>query len=49
MGDNADEDADAIEVPVAVENGGNSDNRYDNQDRGVGCGQGQRDFQYNRG
>ena len=30
-------------------NGGNSDNWYDNQDRGAGHGQGQRDFQYNRG
>ena len=30
-------------------NGGNSDNWYDQQDRGTGCGQAQRDFQYNRG
>ena len=30
-------------------NGGNSDNRYDNQDRGAGHSQGQREFQYNRG
>ena len=30
-------------------NGGNSDNRYDHQDRGAGCSQIQRDFQYNRG
>ena len=30
-------------------NGENSDNRYDNQDRGAECGQGQWDFQYNRG
>ena len=30
-------------------NGGNSDNRYDNQDRGASRGQGQQDFQYNRG
>ena len=28
---------------------GNSDNRYDNQDRAAGHGQLQRDFQYNRG
>ena len=28
-------------------NGGNSNNRYDNQERGAGRGQGQRDFQYN--
>ena len=30
-------------------NRGNSNNRYDNQERGAGHGQGQRDFQYNRG
>ena len=30
-------------------NGGNSDNRYDNQDRGASHGQGQWDFQYNKG
>ena len=30
-------------------NGGNSDNWYDNQDRGAGHCQGQWDFQYNRG
>ena len=30
-------------------NGGNSDNWYDNKDRGAGCSQGQWDFQYNRG
>ena len=30
-------------------NGGNSDNRYENQDRGASHGQGQRVFQYNRG
>ena len=30
-------------------NGGNSDNRYDNQDRGAGRSHGQWDFQYNRG
>ena len=30
-------------------NGGNSDNRYDQQERGVGYGQGQQNFQYNRG
>ena len=30
-------------------NGGNSDNRYDQQDQGTGRGQAQRDFQYNRG
>ena len=30
-------------------NGGNSDNQYDNQDRGAGCSQGQWDFQYDRG
>ena len=30
-------------------NEGNSDNRYDNQDRGAGHRQGQQDFQYNRG
>ena len=29
--------------------GGNSNNRYDHQERGHGRGQGQRDFQYNRG
>ena len=30
-------------------NGGNSDNWYDHQDQTAGCGQLQRDFQYNRG
>ena len=30
-------------------NGGNSNNRYDHQDQGASCGQGQRDFQYNKG
>ena len=30
-------------------NGGNSDNRYDHQDRGASCSQTPRDFQYNRG
>ena len=30
-------------------NGGNSDNRYDHQDRGASHGQVQRDFQYNKG
>ena len=30
-------------------NGGNSNNRYDHQERGAGCSQGHRDFQYNRG
>ena len=30
-------------------NGGNCDNRYDNQDRGASRGQSPRDFQYNRG
>ena len=30
-------------------NRGNSDNRYENQDQGVSRGQGQWDFQYNRG
>ena len=30
-------------------NRGNSDNQYDNQDRGTGHSQEQRDFQYNRG
>ena len=30
-------------------NRGNYDNRYDNQDRSAGCGQGQQDFQNNRG
>ena len=30
-------------------NRGNLDNWYENQDRGAGRGQGQRDFQYNRG
>ena len=30
-------------------NGGNSNNRYDHQDRGAGRGQGQWDFHYNRG
>ena len=30
-------------------NGGNSDNRYDHQDRGASHGQIQREFQYNRG
>ena len=30
-------------------NGGNSNNRYDHQDRGAGRSQGQRDFQYNKG
>ena len=30
-------------------NGGNSNNRYDHQDRGAGHSQGQWDFHYNRG
>ena len=30
-------------------NGGNSNNRYDHQDRGAGHSQGQWDFYYNRG
>ena len=30
-------------------NGGNSNNRYDHQDQGASCGQGQQDFHYNRG
>ena len=30
-------------------NRGNSNNWYDHQDRGAGCGQGQWDFHYNRG
>ena len=30
-------------------NGGNSNNWYDHQERRAGCGQGQRDFHYNRG
>ena len=30
-------------------NGGNSNNWYDHPERGAGCGQGQRDFHYNRG
>ena len=34
--------------PCGRGNGGNSNNRYDQQDRGAGRGQGQRDFQYNR-
>ena len=38
-----------IEVPVAVENGGNSNNWYDHPERGVGRSQRQRDFHYNRG
>ena len=48
MGDNADEDTDMIEAPVAVETE-ETDNWYNNQDRGAGHGQGQWDFQYNRG
>ena len=44
-----DEDADVIEVPVAVEMKGNSDNWYNQQDRGTGHSQAQQDFQYNRG
>ena len=35
--------------PRGCGNGGNSNNRYDQQDRGASHGQGQRDFQYNRG
>ena len=31
------------------ENGGNSNNRYDHQDRGAGCSQGQQDFHCNKG
>ena len=29
--------------------GGNPENQFDHQDRGAGCGQSQRDFQYSRG
>ena len=49
MGDNADEDADVTEVPVAVETEETLTTGMINQDLGAGRGQGQRDFQYNRG
>ena len=35
--------------PCGRGNRGNSDNWYDNQDRGASCSQGQWEFQYNRG
>ena len=35
--------------PRGCGNGGNSNNWYDQQDQGASCGQGQQDFQYNRG
>ena len=35
--------------PRGCGNSGNSNNRYDNQERGPGRGQGQRDFNYGRG
>ena len=35
--------------PRGCGNGRNSNNRYDNLERGAGCSQGQRDFNYSRG
>ena len=49
MGANEVGDVDKTEVPVAVGNRGNSNNRYDRPERRAGRGQGQWDFQYNRG
>ena len=44
MGDNAAEDGEIIEAPVDVEMVENSNNQYDNPERGAGRGQGQQDF-----